>query len=191
MILLSTDLPQRIQDKIRKRESGCWEWMGSQDKAGYGRAWLSGRTHRVHRVVYEQLVGPIAKPILDHLCRNRCCCRPSHLVPATHRENTMALRSQASAKVNADKTCCPKCGGVYSYAKNGRRMCGRCRAARQREWKAANPEKAKVCALTWRAKNRDGINAYMREWRAANRERYNAAQRTRRTAKRGALGGVA
>ena len=150
MIPLSTDLPQRVQDKIRKRENGCWEWQGGRNKDGYGRVQIDGRPRLAHRVIYEQLAGPIPKESLDHLCRNRRCCRPSHLAPATNRENLMAPGSQALAKLCADKTCCPKCGGAYSYTKNGWRTCRPCEAARK-------------------AASRDHINAVRRARHAAKR----------------------
>ncbi len=171
VIDFAKDLPQHVQDKIHKCADGCWEWMGGRDKDGYGRTKVGGRAGRtrfVHRFVYEQLVGPIAKPTLDHLCRNRACCRPSHLAPATMRENLMAPGSQAFVKLHKDKVCCSKCGGAYTRQKDGTRTCRRCRAARERARKAAN---------------RDRINAHTREWWAANRNHINGARRARRAAK--------
>jgi hypothetical protein len=43
----------------------------------------------VHRHVYEELVGPIPEGlVLDHLCRETLCCRPSHLEVVTLAENS-------------------------------------------------------------------------------------------------------
>ena len=157
MILLSTDLPQRIQDKIRERD-GCWEWMGYRSTDGYGRVRVAGRLLRVHRYVYERLIGPITKETLDHLCRNRWCCNPEHLVPATNHENILAPGSQTPSKHNADKACCPRCGRAYSREKHrAERICRPCRAAWHQEW-----------------------------W-AANRDRINAAKRAKRAAKQGTV----
>jgi len=74
----------------------CWLWTGGTaggtpgDRYGYigpGRRG-SGPMLRVHRVVWELLVGPIPEGLeLDHLCRVRICCNPDHLEPVTHREN--------------------------------------------------------------------------------------------------------
>src|SRR3990167_6510962 len=68
----------------------CWEWQGAQNGAGYGQAWDGSRNRAAHRVMYEQLVGPV--PIgfeLDHLCRNKACCNPKHLEVVTHQENIL------------------------------------------------------------------------------------------------------
>ena len=66
---------------------GCWEWQGALND-GYGIVGRDGTTRRVHRVVYEALVGPIPNGMdLDHLCRNRRCCNVLHLEPVTRREN--------------------------------------------------------------------------------------------------------
>jgi hypothetical protein len=41
-----------------------------------------------HRISYELAVGPIPEGLeVDHTCRNKGCVRPSHLRPATHKQN--------------------------------------------------------------------------------------------------------
>ena len=68
--------------KVEKTES-CWLWTGYIYN-GYGRY----RHKRVHRIVYEELVGEIPEGlVLDHLCRVRNCVRPDHLEPVTNVEN--------------------------------------------------------------------------------------------------------
>lgn len=71
--------------------TGCWEWAKARDPQGYGRVGILGtsRSMLAHRYLYELLVGPIPDGLtLDHLCRNPCCVRPSHLEPVTARENS-------------------------------------------------------------------------------------------------------
>ena len=66
----------------------CWLWKGQVGGTGYGRVRIGGRMHAVHRVAYELAKGPIPVGLqLDHLCRVRHCCNPSHLEAVTQQEN--------------------------------------------------------------------------------------------------------
>jgi hypothetical protein len=66
----------------------CWTWTGAKTSTGYGSFGYQGRTWSTHRLAYELLVGPIPDGLtIDHLCRNKPCCNPSHLEPVTIREN--------------------------------------------------------------------------------------------------------
>ena len=83
-----------IANSIVCDETGCWDWIGSVNWAGYARLTLRkpGRRSPVavsaHRVAYEILKGPIAKGMeIDHICRNRRCINPDHLREVTPVEN--------------------------------------------------------------------------------------------------------
>lgn len=66
----------------------CWEWTGQRGHVGHGIAHFAGRGRLVHRLVWEDLRGPIPDGLeLDHLCRNPPCSNPDHLDPVTHAEN--------------------------------------------------------------------------------------------------------
>lgn len=68
----------------------CWVWTGYiHTETGYGQYGGKGNgTQLTHRIAYQYEVGPIPQGLhLDHLCRNRACCRPGHLEPVTPREN--------------------------------------------------------------------------------------------------------
>lgn len=69
--------------------NGCWEWAGAVDrKTGYGKLSYEGRVTTAHRASYTALVGPIPQGlVVDHLCRNKVCVRPSHLEAVTNAEN--------------------------------------------------------------------------------------------------------
>jgi hypothetical protein len=122
-------------------EKGCWLWNGSPNRSGYGQIKVDGRWPVVHKIVYEAFVGPVPEGMqLDHLCHDprRCtlasecphrrCVRPSHMLPATPRENT--LRSNAVTAVNAARTHCVN-GHEFTEANTyvrptGGRMCRAC-----------------------------------------------------------------
>lgn len=119
----------------------CWLWEGRLDAGGYGTADIRSRRVRVHRLVYEILVGPIQDGLeLDHLCRVRACCNPDHLEPVTHLEN--GLRGLGLGGTNARKTRCVN--GHEFNARNTRvgtrkgrpvRYCRRCEAAAQTRYR--------------------------------------------------------
>jgi HNH endonuclease len=73
-------------------ESGCWLWLGTVQKNGYGRfGYGEYRSGLAHRWSYQTFVGPIPRDKeLDHLCRVRCCVNPDHLRVVTHAENMAA-----------------------------------------------------------------------------------------------------
>ena len=128
-------MPARFYKKIVHEhhdafpENPCWVWVGAILPTGYGYVWDGERRTSPHRWAYRVLVGPIPDGHeLDHLCRRRACCNPSHLAPKTRRENLMAPGSQSLAKLNAEKTHCPQ-GHEYTaentYIENSKRGLGR------------------------------------------------------------------
>jgi hypothetical protein len=59
---------------------GCWLWTGYVDERGYGRDRVGGRNWRVHRLVWEALVGPLRwTQALHHTCHVRVCVNVAHL----------------------------------------------------------------------------------------------------------------
>ena len=139
----------RIVPQINLLTAGCWEWPGGRTPDGYGRIGIGGKVRPVHRVFYEEQVGPVPDGmVLDHLCRNRACLRPDHLEPVTPSENTM--RGESFAALNARKTTCPKGheftpDNTYIHTnKKGMhaRHCRACSAANQRAYAARKAARA-------------------------------------------------
>lgn len=130
-----------------RQASGCWTWTRSLLPNGYAHLSLSGRKHYVHRLFYVLTYGPIGDgKQLDHLCRNRACCRPDHLQPVTCRENL--LRGQTVAAGHASKTHCSKghpFSGpnlhIYWYVRKGQkkstRVCRTCKGMPLRQTEVA------------------------------------------------------
>jgi hypothetical protein len=137
-------LPPEIRDQVIIMPGGCWEWTGREYYQGYGAIWWNKKKCRVHRVVYELLVGEIEAETLDHLCRNRRCVNPVHLEPVSNHVNT--LRGRSIVAINARKMLCkrghPLAGEnlqIGSYRGRPMRRCRTCRAA---EWERRQQTKA-------------------------------------------------
>jgi hypothetical protein len=111
----------------------CWLWTAAKNNNGYGTftLFLEGQRRKVlpHRWLYELVKGPIPPGLeVDHLCNTRACLRPSHLRPATHRENT--LRGNSVSAQMARKTHC-KHGHEFTPENTVQEAAGRrCRACR-------------------------------------------------------------
>ena len=71
------------------KSSECWDWTGAISRLGYATVKRDGVTIMAHR--YAWLIsGNEIKPgmVLDHLCFNRGCVRPSHLRMVTQAQNS-------------------------------------------------------------------------------------------------------
>lgn len=73
---------------IKRGPDECWPWDGGTNKDGYGQFRAGPTVVQAHRVAYVLLVGQIPRGYhIDHLCKNRLCCNPSHLEAVTQLEN--------------------------------------------------------------------------------------------------------
>ena len=140
-------MKRNLWKKIERRENphpefidgDCWEWTGTKANRGYGSIHHNGRDgYLPHRLSYELLVGPIPDGlVLDHLCKNRCCVRPSHLEPVTNRVNI--LRGEGIAAQNFFKTHCLK-GHPFDVSntkirKDNSRACRKCERERLQKFR--------------------------------------------------------
>ena len=120
-----------IADRI-DASGDCWIWLGAPSDSGYGRVTIKGKLKRVHRVIWETLVGPIAKNLeIDHLCRVRNCVNPDHLEPVTRATNLARGRS------NKPRPFCRR-GHEYTPAntyqrKNRERQCRACQRINEKK----------------------------------------------------------
>lgn len=78
----------------------CWPWKPpSHDRAGYGVFKFNGRQLRAHRVALALADGVAPAVFLTiHSCDNPPCCNPSHLSPATSKENTADMLTRGRAR---------------------------------------------------------------------------------------------
>jgi len=73
--------------KIRTKR-GCWEWPYRRQD-GYGKLWLLGKDHRVHRLSAVAFLGlDLHSPLCSlHKCDNPPCFNFEHLFIGTNADN--------------------------------------------------------------------------------------------------------
>jgi len=158
--------------------TGCWNWTGPKDAAGYGLCFLRGKTERIHRVMFAAHISPLVRGAkatkhsqVHHICNNTSCCNPAHLTLVSHQQNV--LLGSSPVAINANKTHC-KHGHPLPSSANGRngkeRVCRTCDNLRHKKrmqgpnaeyWK----QKAREAAQRWRDRHPGAAAAATRLYR--------------------------
>ena len=87
MFVLTEVDRQKINSRICL-DNGCWDWLGTKDKDGYSIVWLNGKNVKLHRLMYFLKNNKLDQTLqVAHLCNNRFCSNPDHLVQQTHQDN--------------------------------------------------------------------------------------------------------
>lgn len=69
-------------------DGDCWLWTAFRRPTGYGLFAFDGKTQSVHRLTFAEANGPIPDGlVIDHMCHNTGCLRPSHLRLTTAKQN--------------------------------------------------------------------------------------------------------
>lgn len=119
----------RFKAHISIDKYGCWVWAGCTVSNGYTVFGDKGKRYQAHRYSYMIYVDTQIKGVLHHLCENKRCVNPQHLVDITGK-----LHSQISpnwlAYKKARQTQCINghllAGSNVLVRKDGRRNCKAC-----------------------------------------------------------------
>ena len=102
-----------VQEKLdnifsiaKKTVSGCIEWTRSTN-AGYGvfsyRENGKPFSFLVHKFVYESIFRPLEDgELVRHICGNRLCCNPTHLIAGSLRDNSIDYLKEGKGRVLSD-----------------------------------------------------------------------------------------
>lgn len=110
-------------------ESGCWIWVGTVDKDGYGKKRYSdkGRVRRysAHRLAYSAYNGDIPDGMMVcHRCDNPACVNPDHLFLGTAADNNADRDAKGRTYSRPEDATCHK---GHPLAGDNLMKCGHCR----------------------------------------------------------------
>lgn len=84
---------------IPEPNSGCWIWLHTTSKNGYGRIGDHGINKGAHRVSYEVFKGPVRPDqMVLHKCDIRCCVNPDHLFLGDQQDNLRDMHKKGRGR---------------------------------------------------------------------------------------------
>lgn len=92
---------ERITEKIKVHENGCWIWTGAKLPEGYGIIYVDGRHINVTRVIMQIACDiEIGNDLVLHKCDNPPCVNPSHLFLGNYKDNAIDMMKKGRCGVN-------------------------------------------------------------------------------------------
>jgi hypothetical protein len=81
-------LVARLLANVEIEDSGCWRWLGTRNRKGYGRFGMNGewKAHRVMWELYNEQRIPQGLHVL-HSCNRPECIQPAHLRTGCNQDN--------------------------------------------------------------------------------------------------------
>lgn len=93
-------LKERIQNSVSIDEKGCWLWMGSKHRQGYGNIRFKKKYGLTHRVTWEIYKGEIPTGMkVCHKCDMPSCCNPEHLFLGSQKDNVNDSQDKGRWKI--------------------------------------------------------------------------------------------
>lgn len=97
----TTVLDWFLEKTFPEPNSGCWYWIGTQDKAGYGLVRFLGRHMHAQRASYLIFIGRIpSKCDVCHTCDEPSCVNPDHLWLGDARSNSKDMMKKGRDNVS-------------------------------------------------------------------------------------------
>lgn len=94
---------ERFLQKVKKSD-GCWEWIGTRDEDGYGKARdEDGTMHPASRIAYRMWIGDPGEDFVCHKCDNPPCVNPEHLFLGSGQVNQRDKWSKGRGVNNAPR----------------------------------------------------------------------------------------
>jgi len=119
------------ENSIPIPESGCWVWVGTCSKSGYGIIKINNKLRPAHRISYELYRGIIPeKMFVCHHCDIPSCINPNHLFIGTQKDNISdCIKKNRFISAMSLKTHCKR-GHEFNeentYRYRNRRRCQIC-----------------------------------------------------------------
>jgi hypothetical protein len=88
-----------------EKKAECWSWKGNTVSGGYGRFFINGRKHLIHRLVFKAYNGGLSDTeLVRHSCNNPNCCNPMHLKSGTNEDNAKDAQISGAYQQMSRKT---------------------------------------------------------------------------------------
>jgi hypothetical protein len=92
--------PEKLWDRVKEDDSGCWLWTGACFDNGYGAMKVANKQWRTHRLAWELTYGPLPAGIrVLHKCDVRRCCNPEHLFLGTDADNQADMTRKGRGRI--------------------------------------------------------------------------------------------
>jgi hypothetical protein len=83
----------------------CWLWNAAVGTQGYGVITRQYKKYTAHRIAYSYTYGDIPeKKEIDHLCENKICVRPDHLMAVTRAEHWIHTKEMVQRQIASNQS---------------------------------------------------------------------------------------